>query len=284
MSLITAPEVVRFSPVNRDYPKNDLCGIIRQVEESFFYDCLGEDFKDYLEFINKAVYKPKNPKLRLLKNKVRNVTLNDRYVLIERICNASAFNSMHENYVRPKIPYWLLAFNLKLWLPFFKYNKNLKQINIDAKKNRSNKKKKAYLTMLISKFIKEALNISENAARGIFPLTTSSKNFLKFDFDALSKILDQREIISFDRTFSSSYESMPHYIKKYNLNSFYHRYEKYKENEFNRKYSALTKKYGYLSFKNGKLDKRELNKRIKESREIESYEPDPPDSFFDDFN
>ena len=49
MSLITAPEVVRFSPVNRDYPKNSLCDIIRQVEESFFYDCLGEDFKDYLE-------------------------------------------------------------------------------------------------------------------------------------------------------------------------------------------------------------------------------------------
>jgi hypothetical protein len=48
MPLITAAEVVHYSPVNRDYDKTKLCNLILQVEEDWFYQCLGADMYAYL--------------------------------------------------------------------------------------------------------------------------------------------------------------------------------------------------------------------------------------------
>lgn len=48
MPLTTAAEVVHYSPVNRDYDKTKLCNFILQVEEDWFYQCLGADMYAYL--------------------------------------------------------------------------------------------------------------------------------------------------------------------------------------------------------------------------------------------
>lgn len=59
MQLINPSEVVRYSPVDRNYPAASLCDLILQVEESWFYDCLGESMYEYLQ----SVLSPKPPGL-----------------------------------------------------------------------------------------------------------------------------------------------------------------------------------------------------------------------------
>lgn len=46
--MITAYEVVRFSPAGKDYPTVNICEAIPQVEEAFGYSCLGADLYEYL--------------------------------------------------------------------------------------------------------------------------------------------------------------------------------------------------------------------------------------------
>ena len=244
-----------------------------------------KDFSKYLDLLTKKNFKPNNPKIQLLKNKVRNVTLNDRLSIIETISKNSSSGNLKKENSSPNIPYWRLALNLKYdfnFLPFFKHNKHLKQIIIDEKKGRSNKKRKAYITMLISKFIKEGLNISENAARGQFPTTKNSINFLKFDFESLSKVLYKKNGILHENLLNDKYESIPIQFEPYKLNSFYHRIENYQSIEFKKKYTAKLKKYAQAVYKqlyreDGKADLSEIRKLKKTLRNAKSYISDPPD-------
>ena len=48
MSLITAFEVLKYSPAGFDYPASQFCELIPQIEEEFARECLGPDLYDYL--------------------------------------------------------------------------------------------------------------------------------------------------------------------------------------------------------------------------------------------
>ncbi len=259
--------------------------IIFKVNPNKSNNQIKKDFSKYLELVNNATYQPKNPKIQLLKNKVRNVTLNDRLTIVRSVCNLSSNNITKPVNPSSNLPYWKIALKLKFSfspLLFFKHNKHLNQILIDEKKGRSNKKKKAYITMLMSKFIREALNISENAARGKFPSTSNSKYFLKFDFESLSRVLSIRNAIRENDVMSNIEESTSFRVEPYKFNSFYHRLERYKLSEFRKKYAALLKKYSVNLYKqlnrqDEKVDLSELKKINKRLRKAKSHYASPPD-------
>jgi len=56
MSLITAYEVLKYSPAGRDYPTVQFCELIPQIEEQFARECLGQDLYDY--FVSKLTPYP----------------------------------------------------------------------------------------------------------------------------------------------------------------------------------------------------------------------------------
>lgn len=49
MSIISAYEVVKKTPVSRDYPTHYMCTILDDLEESLLRDCFGNDFYEYLK-------------------------------------------------------------------------------------------------------------------------------------------------------------------------------------------------------------------------------------------
>ena len=48
MSLITAFEVLKYSPAGNDYPTATFCELIPQIEQKFKRDCLGKALYDYM--------------------------------------------------------------------------------------------------------------------------------------------------------------------------------------------------------------------------------------------
>ena len=48
-TIITAWEVINFSPAGRDYPQRPVCDAIFREETDFFYTCLGSTFYAYLK-------------------------------------------------------------------------------------------------------------------------------------------------------------------------------------------------------------------------------------------
>lgn len=220
-----------------------------------------KEFEEYFSLISKQVYYPNESKIRFLKNKIRNVTLHDRFTLVENICNSNMFNRLKKDYIRPNLPYWQVALNSKRNILFFKYSKYIKQIESDELRNRSNKKNKKYVTMLVSKFLSESFVLAENAARGDFPSLTKSSNFIKFNLDDVALILDMKSHSDYEQMMKDLWASR-YPISPYKLNSYHYRYEQYKNKEWDIKYKRLLK-YGPLSFKKNKLDKRLLNRMKK---------------------
>jgi len=56
MNLITAFEVLKYSPAGSDYPTAAFCDLIPQIEQEFTRECLGKDLYDY--FIGKLTPYP----------------------------------------------------------------------------------------------------------------------------------------------------------------------------------------------------------------------------------
>lgn len=56
MNLITAFEVLKYSPAGSDYPTATFCEIIPQVEQEFSRECLGKELYDY--FVGKLTPYP----------------------------------------------------------------------------------------------------------------------------------------------------------------------------------------------------------------------------------
>ena len=56
MSLITAYEVLKYSPAGNDYPTAQFCELIPQIEQEFARDCLGQELYDY--FVSKLTAYP----------------------------------------------------------------------------------------------------------------------------------------------------------------------------------------------------------------------------------
>ena len=69
-----------------------------------------------------------------------------------------------------------------------------KGLDENAKLTARNEKARAYLGMLVSKNLSEALTVAENAARGQFPSKEVSASHKKFDFDQLGQLLFERFI------------------------------------------------------------------------------------------
>ena len=58
MSLITAFEVLKYSPAGSDYPTAHFCELIPQIEQEFARECIGTDMYDY--FVGKLTAYPDN--------------------------------------------------------------------------------------------------------------------------------------------------------------------------------------------------------------------------------
>jgi len=125
--------------------------------------------------------KSKKPKAFLEVNKIQPFSLFEKLQLIEQ--KASAYLDGN-----PGLENWRIALMVNLQT---KWKKGIKE---DSKLTSSNEKARAYLGMLVSKNIAEALTVAENAARGKFPSKETMNSQMRFDFDNLSKLLRERFI------------------------------------------------------------------------------------------
>jgi hypothetical protein len=125
--------------------------------------------------------KSKKPKAFLEVNKIQPFSLFEKLQLIEQ--KASAYLDGN-----PGLENWRIALMVNLQT---KWKRGIKE---DSKLTSSNEKARAYLGMLVSKNIAEALIVAENAARGKFPCKESINYQMRFDFDNLSKLLRERFI------------------------------------------------------------------------------------------
>jgi hypothetical protein len=175
------------------------------------------------------LYSNNENKMQFVKNKIRDLTLNQRRELVEKKFNTI----MHSLYFSKngKIPNWLGAYHYRDNLVAYQKGKAFKDIEksfvledgskgsfkkigrgsykveevivkhaTSLKKNYANEstnKAKRYLSMLMSKNLSEALYISENAARGIFP-SKEKINCLKFDASSLNFIFKEEGKNLFD--------------------------------------------------------------------------------------
>ena len=125
--------------------------------------------------------KSKRAKAFLEVNKIQPFSLFEKLQLIEE--KASAY--LEGN---PGLENWRIALSANLQT---KWKRGIKE---DSKLTASNEKVRAYLGMLVSKNIAEALIVAENAARGKFPSKQKPHFYMHFDFDHLSTLLRERFI------------------------------------------------------------------------------------------
>jgi hypothetical protein len=121
------------------------------------------------------------PKAFLLVNKIHAYSLFEKLNLVELKANA------YKNGV-PGKENWRIAAESSL------RSKWKKGLDENAKLTARNEKARAYLGMLVSKNLSEALTVAENAARGRFPLKEQSAHHKKFDFAQLGQLLFERFI------------------------------------------------------------------------------------------
>lgn len=131
--------------------------------------------------IQKRQKKSKKPKAFLQVNKIQPFSLFEKLQLVEE--KASAY--LEGN---PGLEHWRIAILTNLQT---KWKRGIKE---DSKLTASNEKARAYLGMLVSKNIAEALDVAENAARGKFPSKEKASYGLRFHFDNLSTLLRERFI------------------------------------------------------------------------------------------
>ena len=165
-------------------PERKKAKLVFQVDVSKPKERTLQEFKDFMDGINFKPFNPLKSQIHLLTNKIRMSTLKDRLDLVEI---RSRYGDNKSTNQVTKTPYWEIALQAKENNSNLRYSKPLTLIERDKYKRKSNKPKKAYMTMLISKNLKEALCISENAARGIFPSKESTFNLLDFNFELIKK-------------------------------------------------------------------------------------------------
>lgn len=127
--------------------------------------------------------KKSNERSQLIKfeiNKIRAKTIHDR---LDLVWIKSIINPVDDTGKSIPAFQWKLPFFLKGYITgdfesiFFGSDLNVKSKKIDK-----NKKSRKYLSMLVSKNLKEALNICENAARCKFPSKEPSGSNLTFNY------------------------------------------------------------------------------------------------------
>jgi hypothetical protein len=78
----------------------------------------------------------------------------------------------------------------------------LKGLSLTSLPNDENSDQREYLTMLVTRYLRDALFISENAARGVFPSSQKPKHYLSFDNEFVDNSLtmnDWTEIFYYTR-------------------------------------------------------------------------------------
>jgi len=124
-----------------------------------------------------------NDRSELLKfelNKIRGKTVHDRLdlVWIKSIINPIDNSGKLTPAFQWKLPFFLKAYITGNFESIFSGT----DFNVNSKKVDKNKKSRKYLSMLVSKNLKEALNICENAARRKFPSNEPSGSNLSFNY------------------------------------------------------------------------------------------------------
>jgi len=161
------------------------------------------DFKNYIEQINFRPFNPTKSKIYFEKNKMRIPTLVDRHNLAISRAGLLTNKTIGKD---KKVPYWKMSINYlsrsSSIPPMTNLNlsKAVKEIKVDESKEKkqSNKVKKAYVTMVISKNLKEALCIAENAARGKFPSKEPLVGRLNFDYEKMAELETKMHIHQLD--------------------------------------------------------------------------------------
>lgn len=144
----------------------------------------------------KRLRRAAKPKVSLLVNKIQTFSLFEKLQLVEK--KANAYRTAN-----PGLENWRIAADSVLRS---KWKKGLTE---DAKLTSRNEKARTYLGMLVSKNIAEALTVSENAARGLFPLKEASLTHMKFDFEHLGKLLFERFIEEVQYMHDASVDDRP---------------------------------------------------------------------------
>lgn len=138
-----------------------------------------------------------NQQIKFLTNKIRLDTLRSRLNFVHSKVYSRVNVSSEGPALLPKKKHWELAIESSHFEQYRSSYGAVIDIKDDLSRNKKNKKQIAYLTMLFSKSLKEALYISENAARGNFP----SKELLScpdFDYVNLLNLLTDQAIAHVD--------------------------------------------------------------------------------------
>jgi len=139
----------------------------------------GESLRVLIEQFTKIVKsyqseKSRNRRIEILTNKIQHRSLRERLCLVM----AKAQTVKDEN----RVENWRLAVECEL------ASSKLKGLEFESKKTQKNVVAREYLSMLVSKNLKEALVISENAARGKFPSLEPIETGLSFDYEQIMEI------------------------------------------------------------------------------------------------
>jgi hypothetical protein len=115
--------------------------------------------------------------MRLLTNKVNEATLLQAVALVND-------KARIQNKDGKRIENWRLGVEVSL------RSKWTKQLKSSTKKTHDNLEARTTLGILVSKKLKEAFYIAENAARGSFPSITPIESGLEFDYPALYELVN----------------------------------------------------------------------------------------------
>jgi hypothetical protein len=122
------------------------------------------------------------PQLELLVNKLHT------YSLFEKMRVLTVKASTYEE-GEDKLKNWQIAIMANM------ESKLTKGLAPDSKQTHKNQHARDYLSMFVSKNLSDALLVSENAARGLFPSKERNDSSLSFDYQLLSRLLDRHEIM-----------------------------------------------------------------------------------------
>jgi hypothetical protein len=151
---------------------------------------LMQDFSsllDRLELDRKNHHASK--KLKLEVNKIRLTSLDQRLKLVHEKAMFSGGQFKKESL-------WVLGKSVRLG------SKWTKHIRLDSKRSSTNAPVRTYLSILVSKNLKDALTIAENAARGRFPSLSPLPSTCKFDY----QMIQQQQFLKNSQTWNELLE------------------------------------------------------------------------------
>lgn len=138
-----------------------------------------DDYVKLLDSLETNKTKPTAKTIQLQVNKIRTISLYQRHYLVTE--RAAYIN----NKVK-KEKLWSIGKSIGIG------SKWTKHIRLDSKRTATNAPTRNYLSILVSKNIKDALTLAENAARGKFPSLDPLTSSLKFDYQNIKKIQESQ--------------------------------------------------------------------------------------------